>query len=254
MHVINFDLPRAHNGGITEYVHRIGKTTGLAISQQQSQMTDEEQGVPPVLETRVLQRHSITTTRMRNLHQTSSRSFWRVSSACQTSWSRTSPWRKPCSSTMIRTTRLRTVMTRTTAVVPGVALLWTIATTHPGQTGELLLTAAPGVELRKSRAKPTFLPPAGTNGLALSREGGVGLLRCLLSLYPPGCYSFSLLKRFRTRSKRRIPAGCLLTKPRGLWRHLGNPASGRGRAVSFCWPLITGKGRVVWTMRRVSEF
>ena len=25
MHVINFDLPRAQHGGITEYIHRIGK-------------------------------------------------------------------------------------------------------------------------------------------------------------------------------------------------------------------------------------
>lgn len=27
MHVINFDLPSAMHGGITEYVHRIGKTS-----------------------------------------------------------------------------------------------------------------------------------------------------------------------------------------------------------------------------------
>ena len=27
MHVINFDLPRAMHGGVTEYVHRIGKCT-----------------------------------------------------------------------------------------------------------------------------------------------------------------------------------------------------------------------------------
>lgn len=27
MHVINFDLPRAMHGGITEYVHRIGKSS-----------------------------------------------------------------------------------------------------------------------------------------------------------------------------------------------------------------------------------
>ncbi|PYH47814.1 DEAD/DEAH box helicase [Aspergillus saccharolyticus JOP 1030-1] len=37
MHVINFDLPRAHHGGITEYIHRIGRTArigneGLASS------------------------------------------------------------------------------------------------------------------------------------------------------------------------------------------------------------------------------
>lgn len=25
MHVINFDLPRALHGGVTEYIHRIGK-------------------------------------------------------------------------------------------------------------------------------------------------------------------------------------------------------------------------------------
>lgn len=24
MHVINYDLPKAHHGGITEYIHRIG--------------------------------------------------------------------------------------------------------------------------------------------------------------------------------------------------------------------------------------
>ncbi|RAL12182.1 DEAD/DEAH box helicase [Aspergillus homomorphus CBS 101889] len=37
MHVINFDLPRVHHGGITEYIHRIGRTArigneGLASS------------------------------------------------------------------------------------------------------------------------------------------------------------------------------------------------------------------------------
>ena len=32
MHVINFDLPRAMNGGVTEYVHRIGKTPSLALN------------------------------------------------------------------------------------------------------------------------------------------------------------------------------------------------------------------------------
>lgn len=26
MHVVNFDLPRALHGGVTEYVHRIGKS------------------------------------------------------------------------------------------------------------------------------------------------------------------------------------------------------------------------------------
>lgn len=25
MHVVNFDLPRVDHGGITEYIHRIGK-------------------------------------------------------------------------------------------------------------------------------------------------------------------------------------------------------------------------------------
>lgn len=29
MHVINFDLPKAMHGGITEYIHRIGKLSSL---------------------------------------------------------------------------------------------------------------------------------------------------------------------------------------------------------------------------------
>lgn len=32
MHVINFDLPRAVNGGVTEYVHRIGKIPSPALN------------------------------------------------------------------------------------------------------------------------------------------------------------------------------------------------------------------------------
>ena len=40
MHVVNFDLPRVDHGGITEYIHRIGKFYQRSSIHQDHYLTD----------------------------------------------------------------------------------------------------------------------------------------------------------------------------------------------------------------------
>ena len=122
MHVVNFDLPRALHGGVTEYVHRIGKSIHPMVIMVCIKKKLTIQDVPDVSETRVSLLRSTTTRKTRKSRLTWSKSSLRASSAFRTSSKRTNPWMRPSTLTMTLRTKT-TKLPRVPVVTRGEPLL-----------------------------------------------------------------------------------------------------------------------------------